>query len=108
MKIPTGSGKIDAILEGGLSGGDVTLVYGDPKTGKTTFAIQCAVNCAKKALKVLFVDCDNSFSSRRLLQIASKDSDRVVEQIILMRPKDFGSRREQSIICQIMWHRILV
>jgi len=89
VKIPTGSGKIDSILEGGLSSGDVMLVYGDPKTGKTTFAIQCAVNCAKKGLKVLFVDCDNSFSVRRLAQIGAESCDRVIEQIVLMRPKDF-------------------
>jgi RecA/RadA recombinase len=89
MKIPTGSKKIDAILDGGISAGDVLLVYGDPEAGKTTLAIQCAVNCAERGSKVLFVDCDNTFSSRRLLQIVNERVDEVVAQIILMRPNDF-------------------
>ena len=92
VRISTGSKKIDAILDGGISAGDVTLVYGDPEAGKTTLAIQCAVNCAKKGLKTLFVDCDNTFSSRRLSQIAREDADRVAAQIILMRPNDFGEQ----------------
>ncbi len=92
MKIPTGSRKIDAILDGGISGGDVMLVYGDPEAGKTTLAIQCAVNCAKKGLKVLYIDCDNTFSSRRLSQIAREDADSVATQIVLMRPNDFDEQ----------------
>ncbi len=92
MKIPTGSKKIDAILDGGISGGDVTLVYGDPEAGKTTLAIQCAVSCAKKGSKVLYIDCDNTFSSRRLSQIARENADTVATRIVLMRPNDFDEQ----------------
>ncbi|MEM2254130.1 MAG: ATPase domain-containing protein [Candidatus Bathyarchaeia archaeon] len=95
QKIPTGCRKLDEILEGGLPIGSVSLIYGEAETAKTTLAIQCAVNCAKNGAKVLFVDCDSTFSPRRLSQIASKDVGNVAEHIILARPKDF---KEQSTL----------
>lgn len=74
---------------GGLSVGSLTLVYGEAETGKTTLAIQCAANCAKRGFKTMFVDSESTFSSRRLSQIAADDFDVVSERIILVRPKDF-------------------
>jgi len=93
MKIPTGCNSFDKILEGGLPSESITLIYGEPETGKTTMAIQCAVNCAKHDYKTLFVDADDTFSTRRLSQIAGSDYEKVAELIILMRPVNF---REQG------------
>jgi DNA repair protein RadB len=74
---------------GGFSVGSLTLVYGEAETGKTTLAIQCASNCAKRGFKTMFVDSESTFSSRRLSQIAADDFDAVSERIILVRPNDF-------------------
>jgi RecA/RadA recombinase len=71
------------------------MIYGEPETGKTTLAIQCAANCALQGLKTLFVDCDNTFATERLSQISQEKFDQVAEQIILMKPKDFT---EQTIL----------
>ncbi|HSQ49602.1 MAG TPA: ATPase domain-containing protein, partial [Candidatus Deferrimicrobiaceae bacterium] len=60
MQIKTGIDCIDAQLSGGITPDTVTLIYGEPETGKTTIALQCAVNCAMQNRKVLFVDCDNT------------------------------------------------
>jgi len=95
QKIPTGCVSVDKILEGGLSSENVTLVYGEAETGKTTLAMQCAVNCAKKGYKTLFVDCDGTFSARRLSQIASEKFKEITDLVILMRPENF---REQIFI----------
>jgi len=95
QKIPTGCISFDKILEGGFHSEGISLVYGEPETGKTALAIQCAVNCARKDCKILFVDCDNTFHPRRLSQIAGHDYDKVAELIMLMRPNSF---REQTII----------
>jgi RecA/RadA recombinase len=84
-------------LTGGLQIESVALFYGEAETGKTTLAIQCAVNCARKGLKTLFVDCDGTFSARRLSQIASKDFNEIAEMVILMKPKNF---REQTIVVE--------
>jgi RecA/RadA recombinase len=93
MQIKTGIDCIDAQLSGGITPDTVTLIYGEPETGKSTIALQCAVNCALQNRKVLFVDCDNTFYAKRLSQIAGDRFDEVAERIVLVKPKDF---REQT------------
>jgi DNA repair protein RadB len=95
QRIPTGCEPLDKILEGGFPFGGVSLIYGEAETGKTTLAIQCAVNCARHGYKTLFVDCDGTFSARRLSQIATVSFKEIADLIILMRPKDF---REQVLV----------
>jgi DNA repair and recombination protein RadB len=94
-KIQTQLKCIDSHLGGGISPQTVTLIYGEPETGKTTLTMQCAVSCAVQNLKVLFVDCDNTFSAKRLSQVAGDSFDAVAERIILVKPKDF---REQTVL----------
>ncbi|MBS7633802.1 AAA family ATPase [Candidatus Bathyarchaeota archaeon] len=91
-KIATGCDSIDKLLEGGISRGSLSLVYGEPETGKTTFAIQCAVNCARQGLKALFVDCDATFHPRRLAQIAGEGLEKISELTVLMRPTRFSEQ----------------
>jgi RecA/RadA recombinase len=95
QKILTGCRCIDESMGGGLSAGSVNLVYGEPETGKSTLAMQCAVHCALQGLKVLFVDCDGTFSPKRLEQLSSGKFDAVAELVILVRPVDF---REQTAV----------
>ncbi|MEM2242046.1 MAG: AAA family ATPase [Candidatus Bathyarchaeia archaeon] len=97
--IPTGCGRLDEILDGGLPLSSVSLIYGEAETAKTTLAMQCAVNCARGGAKVLFVDCDGTFSPRRLSQIASEDVEKIAEHIVLARPKDF--REQATLIDQL-------
>jgi DNA repair and recombination protein RadB len=94
-KILTGCGCIDRHLGGGISPESVTLVYGEPETGKTTLAMQCAVNCAMQGYKTLFVDCDNTFSAKRLTQVASGKFEEIADLILLIKPVDF---REQTAV----------
>jgi DNA repair protein RadB len=95
VKIPTGCKSIDRGLGGGISSGDISLVYGEAETGKTAIAMQCAINCAKLGFKTLFVDCDGTFSVERLSQIASKDFGRIADLIVLMSPHSF---QDQALI----------
>ncbi len=88
-KIPTGCHALDKMLEGGLTLGDVTLVYGEAETGKTSLAIQCAVNAARIGYKAILVDSDGTFSPVRLSQIAHKDLDEVAPSITLVKPATF-------------------
>jgi RecA/RadA recombinase len=94
-KILTGSGCIDSYLEGGISDESITLIYGEPETGKTTLATQCAVQCALEGRKVLFVDCDSTFSAKRLLQVSLEKFDDIASLILLMRPINFN---EQTVL----------
>ena len=95
QKISTGCRTIDKILEGGIPFESVSLIYGEAETGKTTLAIQCAINCAGKGYKTLFVDCDSTFSTKRLSQMASEKFKEIAELIILMKPNNF---REQTLV----------
>lgn len=95
LKIPTDCGTIDKILEGGISQESISLIYGEAETGKTTLAMQCAINCARQGYKTLFIDCDGTFSSRRLSQLASEKFKEIAELILLMNPNDF---REQTLV----------
>jgi len=87
--ISTGCTSLDRLLNGGVLVSSISLVYGEAETGKTTLAIQCAVNCARKGQKVIFIDADNSFSARRLSQIAYNDLEKLSPLITLLRPNTF-------------------
>jgi len=95
VTIYTGCRCIDSNIGGGIAPESVTLIYGEPETGKTTLAMQCAVSRALQNYKTLFVDCDNTFSTKRLSQISAVKFDQVAEQIILIKPEDF---REQTAV----------
>lgn len=93
--IPTGCRSIDIILQGGLPSESIALIYGEAETGKSTLAMKCAVNCGLQGCKTLYVDCDGTFSAKRLTQIAASDFEQISKLIILMRPNNF---QEQSMI----------
>ena len=94
-KILTGCGCIDSNLKGGIAPARITLIYGEPETGKSTLAMQCAVNCAMHGYKALLVDCDNTFSAKRLSQVASRKFEEIADLIILIKPINF---REQTAV----------
>ncbi|MEM2915094.1 MAG: ATPase domain-containing protein, partial [Candidatus Bathyarchaeia archaeon] len=71
--IPTGCLFLDRALGGGLPPNEIALIYGEAETGKTSLAMQCAINAGRMGYKTLFVDSDGSLSPERLSQIASKD-----------------------------------
>lgn len=94
-KILTGCGCIDSKMDGGISPETITLIYGEAETGKSTLVMQCAANCAMQNLKTLFIDCDNTFSTKRFSQVSSGKFDEIAELIMLVKPKDFN---EQTVL----------
>jgi len=77
------------LLGGGFPAERVSLVYGEAETGKTSLAVQCAVNCARRGIKSLFIDTDGTFSYERLSQIAEYDYEKISPLMIIMRPTTF-------------------
>jgi DNA repair protein RadB len=94
-QISTSIECIDTSIGGGIRSQTITLIYGEPETGKSTLALQIAVNCATQNSKVLFVDCDNTFSTKRLYEISGDRFNDVAERIVLFKPKDF---KEQTVL----------
>lgn len=87
--VPTGCISLDKLLGGGFPTDGVSLIYGEAETGKTSLAVQCTVNCARRGYKSLFIDTDGTFSSERLSQIAEYDYEKISPLLIIMRPTTF-------------------
>jgi DNA repair protein RadB len=91
--LSTGCNSLDKLLQGGIEQGEITLLYGEASTGKTTTCIQITTSAATKGLKVFFIDCDNSFTQQRFDQIAGKYSHSLSEQVMLFFPDTFERQR---------------
>ena len=92
-KVPSGCSSLDKLLRGGFSRGEITLIYGEAATGKTTTVIQAATSAAKFGLKVLYVDSDHSFTQQRFHQIAGPEPQGASELIMLFLPETFAEQR---------------
>jgi DNA repair protein RadB len=84
---------LDKLLQGGFAKGEVSLIYGEAATGKTTIAIQAAVTAAKRGFKILYLDCDHSFTQQRFRQIAAAGAQELSHLIWLFLPETFSEQR---------------
>lgn len=92
-KISTGCRGLDRLLHGGFARGEVTLIYGEAATGKTTTVIQAAISTAKMGLKILYLDPDHSFTQQRFNQIAGRQAENISKLIMLFLPETFSEQR---------------
>lgn len=92
-QIPIGCIGLDKLLRGGFTKGEVTLIYGEAATGKTTAVIQAAIAAAKMGLKTLYLDSDHSFTQQRFHQITGKESQDISSLIMLFLPETFSEQR---------------
>lgn len=76
--LSTGSVNLDKILDGGISTGRITEVFGAFKSGKTnlshTLCVTCQLPKKKGGLEgsVLFIDTENTFSRKKIERIARR------------------------------------
>ncbi len=56
----TGMGEFDSVLGGGLVAGSLVLIGGDPGIGKSTLALQVALNLSRSGEQVLYVSGEES------------------------------------------------
>ena len=67
----------------------MTLIYGEPGSGKTALALQTAISNAKEGCGTLFVDVDVRFSTDRLTQLSGTDLGTIQSMIFVARPMSF-------------------
>jgi len=65
---------------------EITTIYGEAATGKTTLAKILAIEAAKNG-KVIFIDTENGFSVERIRQLSGEEYDNVINKIFVMKIK---------------------
>jgi circadian clock protein KaiC len=86
-RVSTGSREFDALLGGGIPVGSVTLVTGDPGSGKTVFALQQVFQAARDGRRCLYVTTLSEPAVRliRYMQLFSFFDQRLLEEAITFR-----------------------
>jgi RecA/RadA recombinase len=96
-KIATNCASFDRLIHGGFPPGELSLIYGEAGTGKSTALLQCTINCARLGFKTFFIDADRAFSVERLKQMAQYDLNEITPLIGIFPLNNFY---EQSILIE--------
>ncbi len=91
IRTATGARALDALLGGGLQSGEVTFVYGEASSGKTTLALSIIVNHirADPGARAYYVDADRKFSLPRFVEIASVDASEILKRFTYSKTENF-------------------
>ena len=94
-RLPTGCPPIDDLLGGGFRFGEVSLIYGEASTGKTTLALSCTTRHLQSDpwAKAFYVDSDGKLSTQRMTQITGGDEG-LLERLLIWRPENFKQQTE--------------
>lgn len=95
--LKTGSPYLDQQLQG-YPENLLTIIYGKPATGKTTIAMQLALEQSKNNKKVLFIDTENGFSLNRLEQL-NPDFKTLLRKITIAQPKTL--QQQENLILNL-------
>jgi DNA repair protein RadB len=90
-KLPFGCGSLDAMLEGGVEAGCVTMLYGEAGTGKTTLCLLLAKDMARAGKKVIYLDTEG-ISMDRLRQVAGPDFEGAAKNILISAISSFDEQ----------------
>ena len=91
--LSTGSKSLDDLLEGGLEGGAITLLFGEAGSGKTNICLQIASLVATTGKKVVYIDTEG-VSLERLKQIAGDNYEEVMKNILFFEPHTFDEQEK--------------
>ena len=73
---------------------EITCIYGEASSGKTTLAKLAAIEQAKKNKKVIYIDTENGFNLDRVKQLAGEDFQKILENIIVFNPTRFSEQNK--------------
>lgn len=91
--IPSGSGVIDGLLQGGFEKDIITTIYGPAGSGKTNICHLFAVSIVRSGKKLIFIDSEGGFSVERIKQIAPEDFEQILSKIIFLTPHTFEEQK---------------
>ncbi len=93
----TGSEHLDSIFQ---YDNGITMIYGEAASGKTTMAKLAAIEQVKNNKKVVYIDTENGFSIERFKQLAGKDYQKILDNMIIFRPESL--REQKKLMKDIM------
>ncbi|MCC6012797.1 MAG: hypothetical protein LM593_00245 [Candidatus Verstraetearchaeota archaeon] len=88
-KLSTGCRSIDNIIDGGISPGELLLIYGVRGSGRTTLAFQIIINNTLQGRKSLLIFTGGSASLMRLKILAKDKWSEISENILVVNINDF-------------------
>jgi len=91
--VAIGSAGLDGLLEGGLEGGAITLLFGEAGTGKTNICLQVARNVASTGKKVIYIDTEG-VSLERLKQMSGDEYEDVMKNVLFFEPHNFDDQEK--------------
>jgi DNA repair protein RadB len=91
MKVSSGVGFVDVLLDGGYEDDVITTIYGPPGAAKTNFCLLAMT--AVKDKKILYVDTEGSFSLARFKQVCP-EYEAVLERTIFLNPTTYSEQKE--------------
>ena len=92
-KVTVGCAPIDNLLDGGFEPGIITLIYGEPGTGKTNICLQMSCNNSSKEKKIVYITSEG-VSRERLTQICKKKNKEALENILFFSPTSLKEQEE--------------
>ena len=91
--IKTGLKDLDLLIEGYKE--ELNLIYGPPGSGKTTLCKIACINLLKENKKIIYLDTENGFSIERFNQIVGNESDKLLDNLIIIKVKSLNDQFEK-------------
>jgi DNA repair protein RadB len=92
-EVSVGCTTLDTLLRGGLQPGILTLIYGEPGTGKTNICILASCTNASKEKKVVYITSEG-VSQERLRQVCKKKNKKPLENILFFSPENLEEQEK--------------
>src|SRR3989338_4816230 len=90
--ILTGSEDLNNFLSGYEN---ITAIYGEAGSGKTTLCLLATIEQALNNKKVLFLDSESNFSTERFEQLLNTRNKDCIKNILILKIKNFNLQHSQ-------------
>ena len=94
QKTSSGSPILDELLNGGFEKEVITTLYGPAGSGKSNIAMIATASVVKQGKNVIYIDTEGGFSAERMKQLLPYDYERIMKNIILLKPTSFDEQKK--------------
>lgn len=95
MILPSGISLLDRIMNGGLTTGLFTHIYGEAASGKTTFGLQFIKALCRHEYGTIYINSEGTSPLERLEQMTDRRFNDIQTLVKIVKPRDFN---EQGVL----------